>query len=109
MLRINGYPDVSLCANGVEVTQLLKGGVKFDLVLLDLQLRGDSGYQMLIWLRPALIGIPIIAVTAQVMPDEVTHAEQAGFDGFIGKPLDFDHFPGQIRRVLAGERVWEPR
>jgi two-component system cell cycle response regulator DivK len=34
-------------------------------------------------------------------------AKEAGFDGFIGKPLDPDRFPNQIRRVLQGEAVWE--
>jgi two-component system cell cycle response regulator DivK len=34
-------------------------------------------------------------------------ARQAGFDGFLGKPIDPDRFPEQIRRVLQGEQVWE--
>jgi two-component system cell cycle response regulator DivK len=33
-------------------------------------------------------------------------AREAGFDGFIGKPIDPDAFPDQIRRILAGEGVW---
>jgi two-component system cell cycle response regulator DivK len=34
-------------------------------------------------------------------------AQKAGFDGFLGKPLDPDRFPTQITRLLAGESVWE--
>jgi two-component system, cell cycle response regulator DivK len=34
-------------------------------------------------------------------------AKSSGFDGFLGKPLDPDRFPDQIRRILAGEPVWE--
>jgi two-component system cell cycle response regulator DivK len=34
-------------------------------------------------------------------------ARASGFDGFLGKPLDADRFPDQIRRILAGEPVWE--
>jgi two-component system cell cycle response regulator DivK len=34
-------------------------------------------------------------------------AQDSGFDGFLGKPLDPDRFPDQIRRILAGESVWE--
>jgi len=111
LLRISGFRQTIVCASGHEADQYLEDGSRFDLVLLDLQLRGESGYQILTRLRqnPGLTGIPIVAVTAQVMPDEIAHAAQAGFDGFLGKPLNFDHFPDQIGRLLAGERVWEPR
>ncbi|NIP28430.1 MAG: response regulator, partial [Phycisphaerae bacterium] len=34
-------------------------------------------------------------------------AREAGFDGFLSKPLDADEFPAQIRRILEGESVWE--
>jgi two-component system cell cycle response regulator DivK len=34
-------------------------------------------------------------------------AKSSGFDGFLGKPLDPDKFPDQIRRILNGEAVWE--
>jgi two-component system cell cycle response regulator DivK len=34
-------------------------------------------------------------------------ARAAGFDGFLGKPLDPDRFPDQIRRILGGEEVWD--
>ena len=35
------------------------------------------------------------------------YASKSGFDGFMGKPLDPDRFPEQIKRLLAGEQVWE--
>jgi two-component system cell cycle response regulator DivK len=34
-------------------------------------------------------------------------ARTAGFDGFLGKPLDPDRFPDQVHRILAGDAVWE--
>jgi two-component system cell cycle response regulator DivK len=34
-------------------------------------------------------------------------ARNSGFDGFLGKPLDPDRFPDQIRNILAGEPIWE--
>jgi two-component system cell cycle response regulator DivK len=37
----------------------------------------------------------------------MNRARAAGFNGFIGKPLDPDRFPDQVRRLLAGEPVWE--
>jgi two-component system cell cycle response regulator DivK len=37
----------------------------------------------------------------------MARARAEGFNGFLGKPLDPDRFPGQVRRMLAGEQVWE--
>lgn len=111
MLKIAGGAKTWLCRSGDEVTTVIAQMPQIDLVLLDLQLPGENGYAILARLRsePICQSIPMVAVTAQVMPDDITHAETAGFDGFLGKPLNFDRFPGQIRRLLAGERVWEPR
>lgn len=80
------------------------------LILLDLQLPGKDGYTILRELRanPALAHTPIVALTANVMKSDVEQARMAGFDGFIGKPIDGRRFPDQIRRLLAGEPVWEP-
>jgi two-component system cell cycle response regulator DivK len=49
----------------------------------------------------------VVAVTADANAASMEKARQAGFDGFLGKPIDPDRFPDQIRRVLQGERVWE--
>jgi two-component system cell cycle response regulator DivK len=51
--------------------------------------------------------IKVVAVTAYASEEQLQRARSAGFDGFIGKPLDPDRFPTQIRRVLSGEEVWE--
>jgi two-component system cell cycle response regulator DivK len=46
-------------------------------------------------------------VTAEASQEQLNRAREAGFDGFLGKPLDPDRFPEQIRRLLRGEQVWE--
>jgi two-component system cell cycle response regulator DivK len=51
--------------------------------------------------------VPIIAVTAEASLEQMNKARDSGFDGFLGKPLDPDRFPEQIRRILSGEPVWE--
>jgi two-component system cell cycle response regulator DivK len=111
MLGIAGITQTRLCKTGSEVIPVAQTMPRIDLVLLDLQLPGEDGYQILERLRrePILGAVPVVAVTAQVMPDDVIRAESVGFDGFLGKPLDFDRFPDQICRLLGGERVWEPR
>jgi two-component system cell cycle response regulator DivK len=49
----------------------------------------------------------VVAVTAEASADHMNKSREAGFDGFIGKPLDPDRFPEQIRRILTGEAVWD--
>ena len=111
MLNIVGEMNPMICHSGAEAVIALEGLSHVDLVLLDLQMPGEDGYWMIKRFRghALLRTTPIIAVSAQVMPDEVARAESSGFDGFLGKPLNFDRFPSQIQRLLAGERVWEPR
>ncbi|HET9224924.1 MAG TPA: response regulator [Roseiflexaceae bacterium] len=81
-----------------------------DLILLDIQIPYEDGYAVLRQIRtmPALNATKVVAVTANVLPQDVERVRQAGFDGFIGKPIDADRFPEQITRVLGGTAVWEP-
>jgi two-component system cell cycle response regulator DivK len=83
---------------------------QLDLILLDLQLPRENGYGILQQIRqhPQLQQTRVIAVTANVMPVDVQRTQDAGFDGFIGKPIDKNRFPAQIQRILDGESVWEP-
>jgi len=37
----------------------------------------------------------------------MNNAQMAGFNGFIGKPLDPDRFPEQVMWILSGKPVWE--
>jgi two-component system cell cycle response regulator DivK len=81
------------------------------IILQDLQIPHEDGYAILKQIRvhPRLQDTLVIAVTANVMPEDVERAIESGFDGFLGKPLDRHRFGGQIERILQGESVWEPR
>ena len=87
-----------------------KPRLKPDLILLDIQIPNEDGYTILAQIRqrPLLRNTRVVAVTANVMDNDVRRAQAAGFDGFIGKPLKPTEFPDQIRRILGGEAVWEP-
>jgi two-component system cell cycle response regulator DivK len=56
---------------------------------------------------PRLKSTLVVAVTAEASDEQMTKAKNAGFDGFLGKPLDPDRFPEQIKRILNGQPVWE--
>ncbi|MEJ2551940.1 MAG: response regulator [Anaerolineales bacterium] len=79
-----------------------------DLILMDIRLPYEDGYEALRKLRASrLKDIPVVAVTAYASEAQMKKARKAGFDGFIGKPLDADRFPEQVHRIASGEQVWE--
>lgn len=110
MLNLIGIQRVHAFASWKQLKACLDALPPIHLVLLDLRLPDNQdGYYILRQLRadPRFAETPIAAMTAQVMPEDVKRAEEAGFDGFLAKPLNFDRFPHCIQRLLAGERVWE--
>jgi two-component system, cell cycle response regulator DivK len=108
-----GVRDCNACTSGYQLFTLVESRLtlQIDLVLLDIQIPNEDGYALMQRIRahPRLRQAAVVAVTANVMPQDVARAREAGFDGFIGKPIDADRFPDQIRRVLGGEAVWESR
>jgi two-component system cell cycle response regulator DivK len=78
-----------------------------DLVLMDLQLPGIDGTEALRRLResPRTADIPVVAVTAQAMKHDRERALEAGFNGYVEKPISVREFPDQVRRFLSGEGV----
>ncbi len=95
--------------SGYEVVEYADTLPRLDLILMDIRLPYEDGYGALRKIRASdrLKSTPIIAVTAEASSEQMNKAREAGFNGFLGKPLDPDRFPEQIRRVLAGEAVWE--
>jgi two-component system cell cycle response regulator DivK len=112
LLRRAGVQYCNGRASGRQLFKLIDSVRQpIHLILLDIQIPHEDGYTICEQIRatPRLEGTRVVAFTANVMPEDVERARQAGFDGFIGKPLDHHRFPLQIARILAGESVWEAR
>jgi two-component system cell cycle response regulator DivK len=109
MLAFMGVQKCEWKTSGWQVVQFADTLPRVDLILMDIRLPYEDGYQALQKIRGSqrLKDTLVIAVTAEASEEQMQKAQNAGFDGFLGKPLDPDRFPDQIRRVLAGEAVWE--
>ncbi len=110
--RLLAFMGIQKCewkTTGWGVVEFAKTMPKVDLILMDLGLPHEDGYEALQQIRTDddLRNTLVVVVTAQASTAEMQKARQAGFDGFISKPLDPDEFPEQIRRILQGESVWE--
>jgi two-component system cell cycle response regulator DivK len=109
--RLLGYLGIH-CewkTSGYEVVEYANTIPELDLILLDIRLPYEDGYGALQRIRASenLKDTLVIAVTAEASTHQMNKARQAGFDGFLGKPLDPDRFPDQIQQILAGDPVWE--
>ena len=51
---------------------------------------------------PATAGIPVIAVTASVMQQDRNLITEAGFDGYLGKPINLKEFLDAVRKAVEG-------
>lgn len=71
------------------------------LVLLDIQLPGIDGYELLSQLHARGVNVPVIAVSANAMPRDLERGRAAGFVEYLTKPLD-------LRRVLETVQTWLP-
>jgi len=110
--RLLAYLGVKRCewkASGWQVLEYAETLPHIDLILMDIFLPEEDGYQVLNRLRahPRFKDTLVVAVTADVSTDNVERARKSSFNGFIGKPIAPDRFPNQIRSILQGEEVWE--
>jgi len=73
-----------------------------DVILMDINMPDIDGYTLTGRLKqmPELKGIPIVAMTANVMKGDRERTLEAGCDGYIQKPIDVDTLPEQIACYL---------
>jgi two-component system, cell cycle response regulator DivK len=97
--EVTGLPGGEGLLEAVDRTQP-------ELVLMDIQLPGRDGFALLAELRESPHReLKIVALTAHAMSGDRERALQAGFDGYITKPIDIRTFPETVKRALAGETV----
>jgi PAS domain S-box-containing protein len=94
--------------DGVEAVEIASRE-RFDLILMDVQMPNMDGLTATRRIRseaPAgLPRTPIIAMTANVLPEQVERCLQAGMDGHLGKPIDLQKLLETINRWTAVDAV----
>jgi two-component system cell cycle response regulator DivK len=110
LLSFMGVKQTEWKRSGWHVIEFAQDAMpEIDLILLDIHLPEEDGYEVLSRLRgdERFADTRIVAVTADVSSINLSRARAAGFDGFLAKPINVDLFPDQIRRILKGESVWD--
>ena len=100
VLQVKGYSTLE-AVTGEEGVKLAKEK-RPDLVLMDIQLPGISGIEALKQIRgnAATRAIPVIALTASVTPTDRSAITAAGFDAFLGKPINLKEFLDTVKRLV---------
>lgn len=85
-----------------DALELLKSR-KPDLILMDINMPDMDGYTLTAKIKttPGFERVPILALTANVMRGDKEKTLEAGCDGYIQKPIDFDELLREIERFLA--------
>jgi CheY-like chemotaxis protein len=104
LLTLKGH-EVTGLSRGEELVATIARLVP-ELVLMDIQLPGKDGFTLLGEIRRSPhAAIRVVALTAHAMSGDRERAIQAGFDGYITKPIDIRVFPDLVKQALAGAAV----
>ncbi len=100
---------VDAVANGAEAVQMVQV-VPYDLVLMDVmmpEMDGLSATRAIRALSAPVSGIPIVAMTANVLRQQQDEYRAAGMDDFLGKPFTPEQLVRVLERAMAGRPVRE--
>ncbi|NVK24730.1 MAG: response regulator, partial [Gammaproteobacteria bacterium] len=98
MLKKSGV-KVTVTANGQEAIDKLDDSV--DLILMDIQMPVMDGLQALDTLRKSFPKLPVVALTANVMAEDIALYKRAGFNNWLGKPIEKSALTGMLELYLA--------
>ena len=92
--------EVEMAVDGVAAVDAFKAGKAYDLVLMDVQMPvmdGLTATRRIRALEPMGVRTPIIAMTANVLPEQIATCMAAGMDDHLGKPIN----PGRLLEAVA--------
>ncbi|WP_295121610.1 response regulator [uncultured Chitinophaga sp.] len=90
--------------SAAEALTMLRNRNNIGMVLMDIMMPDMDGYEAIAILRgiEAIKLLPIIAVTAKAMKGDREKCLQAGFDGYVSKPIDVDELLIKIKEYFTG-------
>jgi len=93
---------VKEAVNGAEAVELAPG-FEPSIILLDIMMPVMDGYEAVVRLRanPQTAGVPILALTALAMKEDIERISNSGFDDFLIKPFHIEELYDKIRELLA--------
>jgi PAS domain S-box-containing protein len=96
---------VDLAGNGRVAAEKIENGIRYDAVLMDLQMPVMDGYEATARIRKRYgkEALPILAMTAHALQSEAQRCLEAGMNGVVTKPIDPDRLKEELFRWIAPE------
>ena len=101
----NAGAEVEAASNGIDGLERALTG-EFDLILMDLQMPGMDGFEVVKELRKRGRRMPIVALTGHAKKEDRTRCLESGFDGHLSKPFDSGTLVNLVSRTLAADSGW---
>ncbi len=95
--------SVEIAVNGQRALSQVSPQSHFDLIIMDIQMPVMDGLTATRQLRAAGVKVPIIAVTAHALPEEVLKSKAAGCNEHIAKPVSSQTLVAAIMRAVGRE------
>lgn len=98
------WSDITEAEDGDQAIGLIQKR-KFNLIILDLNMPGKTGDQVLAFIRDKKITTPVIVISGESPIDKVTEALRLGAYDIFRKPYNFDELEHAIRNALDKSRI----
>ena len=107
ILEADGH-EVDIASSGEEAIDAVQAK-SYDVVLMDVQMPGMGGVAATQMIRalPGKARLPIIAMTANVLAEQVREFREAGMDDHVGKPINRAELRATLARWLEGVAPWQ--
>ena len=97
LLKAVGSPEIVEACDGEEALSLFEQD-EFDLIVIDWEMPGKSGVEVIRAIRAEGCQVPIVMVTVRAEKEHVLKAIQAGASDFLAKPFDADVLRDKLKR-----------
>ncbi len=105
-----GHPDIEIVGEAENAAAVIPflANCPTDVILLDIQMKGQSGVEIARRVRQAYPTVKIIILTTYDDDSYLREALEAGVDGYLLKSASHESLPDSIRAVMRGEKLLSP-
>ncbi len=107
---VEEYPDLRIsseASNGTEVIELVQGG-NCDALILDLNMPGPSGLEILRMVKSVSPDLPILVLSMHAQEQYAARLFKAGASGYLQKESAPEELVSAIRKICTGDRYFRP-